>query len=56
MPANIGAGIIGEGRLEKIFVIHWGWGQRENGKCSRCSATELEMRMVGLDLEEQKER
>lgn len=45
--------VSGEGRMEKIFVIHWGWGQGNNGKCSRCSATELEMGMVGLDLEEQ---
>lgn len=28
-----------EGRLEEIFVIHQGWGQK--GKGGRCSATEL---------------
>jgi hypothetical protein len=40
--------------VEKIFVIHWGWGQRRNQDCSRFSATELEMRLGVLQLEEQK--
>lgn len=40
----------GEGRLEEVYVIHWGhiWGQRDTGDCSRCSATELGMTLVAL--------
>lgn len=30
---------LAEGRLEEIFVVHWGWGQR--GKRGRCSTMEL---------------
>lgn len=30
---------LAEGRLEEIFVVHWGWGQRVKG--GRCFSTEL---------------
>lgn len=39
-----------EGRLEKIFVILWGWGHRGKGDCSRFSAIEFGMRLGELDL------
>lgn len=45
----------GKGRLEeKIFVMHWGWGQRGKGHHSRFSTTELVMSLETLNLEEQK--
>lgn len=31
--------------LEDIFVIHWAWGQKGKGDCSKCYATELGMRL-----------
>lgn len=37
---------LGGGRLgEKIFVIHWGWGQIGKGDWSGFPATELGMRL-----------
>lgn len=38
----------GKGELEKVYVIHWMWGQRGRGDCSRCPATELGMRLGDL--------
>ena len=34
-----------EGKLEKVFVMHLGWGQRVKGDHSRFSVTELGMRL-----------
>jgi hypothetical protein len=32
----------------KICGIHWTWGQKEKGGCSRCPIVELGMRMGDL--------
>lgn len=46
---------MGERRFgEKIFVIHWGWGQREKGDQVFCYRARDET--GGLDLGEKKER
>lgn len=42
---------LGEGKLgEKVCVILWGWVQRGKGDYSKFPATELGMRVGGLDL------
>lgn len=38
----------GKKGLEKVYVIHWIWGQRGRGDCSRCPATDLGMRLGDL--------
>lgn len=38
----------------EIFVISWAWSQKVKGDLSRFSATELEMRLGGLTVEEQR--
>lgn len=60
MPAGVGGWEVGrrwgEGRLEEnVFVICWGWGQRGRRNLSRFPATDLGMRLGGLDLKKQKE-
>lgn len=45
----------GEGRLEEnVFVICWGWGERGRRNLSRFLATDLGMRLGGLDPKKQK--
>lgn len=43
---------LAEGRLQKIFVIYWGWVKEERGMFYYRAVR----RLWGLDLEEQKER
>lgn len=46
MPAGVGGWEeFGEGSLEKIFVIHWAWGQKRKEDHGRCSAAELGVRL-----------
>lgn len=59
VPAGVGgweAGRrCGEGRLEEnVFVICWGWGERGRKNLSRFLATDLGMRLGGLDPKKQK--